>query len=163
MAQSLENERQQRGLPFVTLTEADCLATGRDIDLHDKLIIVDPKNLSPEYRSADHQLQICLGGFGASPNSRGNAVYCKDLYSGEESRFERYNILGVANPERLPEWAKAKITEHNKAKEQAVQAPSEKKPSLLGRLDEAKVQAAAHNAGRTDIPRGKSHNGMEVD
>ena len=62
--------------------------------------------LRPEYRRATSQLQLCTGGFGASPNSRGTACYCTELYSGKTSCFQRSDILGTIAPEKLPEWAK---------------------------------------------------------
>ena len=62
--------------------------------------------LRPEYRRATCQLHLCNGGFGASPNSRGSACSCTELYSGKTSRFERSDILGVIAPENLPKWAK---------------------------------------------------------
>ena len=62
--------------------------------------------LRPEYRRATSQLQLCTGGFGASPNSRGTACHCTELYSGKTSYFQRSDILGVIEPEKLPKWAK---------------------------------------------------------
>jgi hypothetical protein len=72
------------------------------------------------YRTADHQLKIVQGGFGASPDSRGNAVFCKDLYSDKKTRFERYDIAGVIDPAKLPQWAKDKLAYLEALKEQGV-------------------------------------------
>jgi hypothetical protein len=105
----LEDERAAFGTVQPTLTAADCVPKGLDDELAGKLIIIKPDVLSPEYRTADRQLKIVQGGFGARPNARGNAVFCKDLYSGKESRFERYDVLGVADLDRIPEWAKQKL------------------------------------------------------
>lgn len=153
LAASIAAEREKRGLPIVALTAADCIPTGLDESLKGKLIVIKAEILSPEYRSADHQLQICTGGFGASPNSRGSAVYCKDLYTGEEQRFERHHVLGVAHPDRLPEWAKAKLAELQQGA---------KKPSLLGRLDDAKAQAAAQKAENKGKTAKKRSTDLEV-
>ena len=62
--------------------------------------------LRREYRRATNQVKLCTGGFGASPNSRGSACFCKDVYSGKESRYERRDVLGVLSPEQRPEWVK---------------------------------------------------------
>ena len=51
-----------------------------------------------------------MGGFGASPHSRGSACYCVDLYTGKESRYERMDVLGTIQPEDLPGWAKHGLT-----------------------------------------------------
>jgi hypothetical protein len=105
----LEHERDHSGLPFQTLAAADCIPNGLDENLEGKLIVIKPEILAPEFRSAEHQLKICQGGFGANPNARGNAVFCKDLYSGKESRFERCDVAGVIDPDKIPEWAKQKL------------------------------------------------------
>ena len=64
--------------------------------------------LRSEYQRADRQLYLVTGGFGASANSRGSAVFCKNLHTGEHTRFERRDVLGEVKPERLPDWAKKK-------------------------------------------------------
>jgi hypothetical protein len=115
----LRDERTP-GFPFQKLTAADCIPFGSDTDLNGKAIVIKPEALAPEYRTAEIQLKIVLGGFGASPDSRGSAVFCKDLYSGKESRFERQDVLGLADMERLPEWAKAKLTVMEALKEPGV-------------------------------------------
>ena len=48
------------------------------------------------------------GGFGASANARGSAVFCKNLYDGKNTRYERMDVLGEVKPERMPDWAKEK-------------------------------------------------------
>ena len=104
-----ENHKVMHGIEPVTLTAADCLADGLNENLRDRLIIIKADSLSPEFSSVEHQLKICTGGFGADPNSNGTTVFCKDLFSGEKSRFGRADVLGVADLEKLPEWAKKKM------------------------------------------------------
>lgn len=109
----VKSDRQVRnsldGVEPLTLTVADCIPNGLEADLTGKLIVIKPEALAPEYHRADYQLRICVGGFGASPGSRGNAVFCKELFYGKENRFERYDVLGVADIDKLPQWAKAKL------------------------------------------------------
>lgn len=76
-------------------------------DLNGKVIVIKPEVLKPEYQRATKQYQLCTGGFGASPNSRGSACYCTNLYSGEKARYERMDVLGIVPKEELPDWAKA--------------------------------------------------------
>ncbi|MGM9588845.1 MAG: hypothetical protein ACI3V0_01570, partial [Faecousia sp.] len=38
------------------------------------------------------------------PHSRGSAVFCTEIYTGRQSRFERRDILGVLEPENQPKW-----------------------------------------------------------
>jgi hypothetical protein len=88
------------------ITAAQCEGISSKDDLHGKVIVIKPEVLRREYRAAAHQLKLCTGGFGASPNSRGSACFCTDLLTGKESRFERRDVLGTMEPDKLPQWAK---------------------------------------------------------
>ena len=95
-----------QGIPNAPITAEGCEVISYQHDLQGKIVVIRPEVLRPEYRRATSQLQLCTGGFGASPNSRGTACYCTQLYSGKTSYFERSDILGVIAPENLPQWAK---------------------------------------------------------
>ena len=95
-----------QGIPNAPITADGCEVIGYQHDLRGKIVVIKPEVLRPEYRRATSQLYLCDGGFGASPNSRGTACFCTQLYSGKTSRFERSDILGVIAPENLPKWAK---------------------------------------------------------
>ena len=95
-----------QGIDNTPITSEGCTPVSYDDDLHGKIIVIKPEVLRPEYRRATCQLKLCSGGFGASPNSRGSAMFCTDLYSGRESRFERRDVLGIMEPKQMPEWAK---------------------------------------------------------
>ncbi|GHU89234.1 hypothetical protein FACS1894202_06960 [Clostridia bacterium] len=184
---ALEQERAAFPTIQPTLTDADCVPGGLDENLIDKVVVIKPGVLSPEYRTADHQLKIVQGGFGASPDSRGNAVFCKDLYSDKETRFERYDIAGVVDPARLPQWAKDKLAEqrgeelrpvtpHEKAQTvptkptppkpaktaNIAEQRSQQKPSLLADLD-ASIKEAAQLAERKGGSHTKKRGDLEVD
>ncbi len=88
------------------ISTAQCEGISNEDDLHGKIIVIKPEALRREYRAATHQLKLCTGGFGASPNSRGSACFCTDLRTGKESRFERRDVLGTIEPSKLPQWAK---------------------------------------------------------
>ena len=96
------------------LTIKDCTPISGDDDLHDKVIVIKPEKLRREYQRANYQLKLCTGGFGASPNSRGNACFCVDLFSGKSSRFERYEVMGTLKEEQLPKWAKDGLEAYRK-------------------------------------------------
>ena len=106
MVQKELSEAEAQGIPAVPLSAADCRPLSPSDDLNGKVIIIRAEVLRREYRTAVHQLKYCIGGFGASPNRNGSAVFCVDLFSGKESRFERRDVLGTIEPETLPEWAK---------------------------------------------------------
>lgn len=67
--------------------------------------------LKPEYQRATRQYQLCTGGFGASPNSRGSACFCTNLYNGKSTRYERMDVLGIVPKEQLPDWAKSALAQ----------------------------------------------------
>lgn len=104
-----EKLRQERldGEQSILVTEKDCTLITSEDDLNNQVVVIRADVLRPEYRSARYQLRLCTGGFGASPHSRGSACYCKDLVTGKDSRFERRDILGVMEPDELPQWALA--------------------------------------------------------
>ena len=92
------------GEQSILVTEKDCTDITSEDDLNNRVVVIRADVLRPEYRSARYQLRLCTGGFGASPHSRGSACYCKDLVTGKDSRFERRDILGVMEPDELPQW-----------------------------------------------------------
>ncbi len=118
-------QERKSGIEDKVITAKDCLSITHADDLNNKVVVIKAEILRPEYRSIGHQLKLCNGGFGASPNSRGSACFCTDLRTGKESRFERWDILGVLDESALPQWAKeglasikqAEANKHAKSKE----------------------------------------------
>ena len=107
-----------QGIPNAALTAKDCTPVSYDDNLNGKVVVIKPEVLRREYRMATRQIKLCVGGFGASPHSRGSACYCVDLYSGKESRFERRDILGTLEPEKLPKWAELGLVDYQQRKNQ---------------------------------------------
>lgn len=93
-----------QGIDNSPITAEGCTPISYDDDLHGKVIVIKPEVLRPEYRRATSQLKLCTGGFGAYPHSRGSAVFCTEIYTGRQSRFERRDVLGVLEPENQPKW-----------------------------------------------------------
>ena len=79
-------------------------------DLKGKVIVIRADVLKREYRRATRQYQLCTGGFGASPNSRGSACFCTNIYSGKDWRFERQDVLGIVSEKQMPDWVKARLS-----------------------------------------------------
>jgi len=102
---------QKQGISNAPISAADCIPISPADDLDGKIIVIKAEVLRREYQSAIHQLKLCTGGFGSQPNSRGTAVFCTDLYSGREGRFERWDVLGTMEPEMLPDWAKQRLSD----------------------------------------------------
>ena len=103
-----------QGIDMTPLTNKDCTPVTYDDDLNGKVVVIRPGVLRKEYQLATRQLKLCIGGFGASPHSRGSACFCVDLYSGDSSRFERRDILGTLEPEQLPQWAKLGLEQYQR-------------------------------------------------
>ena len=114
--EKVEQFRAERNLPYITLGQEHCRRREENESLVGRLIILSPSSLAPEYRTADCQLGFATGGFGCSPDSTGRAVYFKELYSGQECRWNINNVLGIADIDKLPDWAKKKLQEHEQVR-----------------------------------------------
>ena len=99
---------------YTLLKNAITVTISYDDDLNGKIVVIRPGVLRREYQLATRQLKLCIGGFGASPHSRGSACFCVYLYSGDSSRFERRDILGTLEPEQLPQWAKQGLEQYQR-------------------------------------------------
>lgn len=91
-----------------------CTVIKAEDSIKNKVVVIKADVFKPEYQIATMQLQLCTGGFGCESNSRGSACFCTNLYSGKESRYERCDILGVIEKDKLPEWAKQRLDEVQK-------------------------------------------------
>lgn len=107
-AERFRAEVENLDIPVTVITQADCIPDHYKNDINGKIIAINPAILKPEYQRADRQLFLVTGGFGASANSRGSAVFCRNLYDGKDTRYERMDVLGEVKPERMPDWAKEK-------------------------------------------------------
>ena len=103
-------EVEKLDIPVTVITQADCIPDHYKNDINGKIIAINPAVLKPEYRRADRQLYLVTGGFGASANSRGSAVFCTNLYDGKPTRYERMDVMGEVKTECMPHWAVNKAT-----------------------------------------------------
>lgn len=99
-------EIRNQGIDDRAVTDAGFIPLTYEDDLSGKVVVLRPDILKKEYQRATRQYQLVTGGFGASPNSRGTACFCTNLYSGKRDRFERQDVLGIVDREDLPDWAK---------------------------------------------------------
>jgi hypothetical protein len=143
---SLDLDRTYRGTLSVDfpVMAAECVHDGMGTDLSGKVIAIRKEALSPEYRAKSHQLHLATGGFGCSPTARGRAVYCTNLYSGEQTRFSREDVLGVVVDDNLPGWAQRKLA--------ALREPPEKE-SVLAKIREAKPETEKGAAEKPKTPK----------
>jgi len=115
--EAVKAERVETKIPL--FTKEHCTPNDYSQSIENKVVVIRPECLMPEYRSAVKQLVLATGGFGTHGNSRGRAVYTVNLYTGKEARWNREDVLGVLKPEHMPDWATEKLKQvrekqHNK-------------------------------------------------
>lgn len=103
----VKTERIETSIPL--FTKEHCQPNDYSQSIENKVVVIRPECLLPEYRSAVKQLVLATGGFGTHGNARGRAVYTVNLYTGKEARWNREDILGVLKPEYMPDWAAEKL------------------------------------------------------
>jgi hypothetical protein len=103
----IETEIDRRGFPAELFTAEQCVPNSYEQDINKKVVAIKAECLAPEYRRGSEQLMYVTGGFGASRNSRGAAVFCVQLSDGTKARYERYQVLGIVKD--LPDWAKQRL------------------------------------------------------
>ncbi|MBQ8504271.1 MAG: hypothetical protein IJ491_08345 [Clostridia bacterium] len=113
-AEKVIDEKSKISVDMTPITKDGCQVLKADDSIKNKVVVIRADVFKPEYQISTKQLQLCTGGFGAEPNSRGSACFCTNLYSGKESRFERSDILGVIEKDDLPDWAKERLDEVQK-------------------------------------------------
>jgi len=103
--EAVKAEISEKQIPVATITAEQCRKDDLSKSIVGKIVAIRADVLRPEYQTADHQLVLVNGGFGAAANARGSAVFATNLYSGKESRYERHDIQGELKPEHIPHWA----------------------------------------------------------
>ena len=105
MVEEIDREEKEVGTNAEILKDV-CEPFTYEDNLTNKVVVVRGIVLRPEFRRATRQLMLCVGGFGAQPNSRGRTCYCISLYDQHETSFYRQDILGTVDSDNLPDWAK---------------------------------------------------------
>jgi hypothetical protein len=108
-AEEVRVERDKITVPLSFFMPKHCTPNDYTESIENKVVVIRAESLRPEYRTADEQLVLATGGFGAQGNARGRAVYTVNLYSGKEARWNREDILGAIKPEHMPDWAKERL------------------------------------------------------
>ena len=85
----------------------ECIAD--DNEYTGKLLIIKPTSLKEEFREPYFQYFCATSGFGCYPDKLGAKVFGKILADGEECFFYRSDFIGVADTEKLPQWAKKRL------------------------------------------------------
>lgn len=100
--------------------------------IRNKVVVIKPEAISPEYYAATSQLWLCTGGFGASASPRGRTCFCINLHdTGRQESFYRSDIMGTMDPAHLPVWAKVGLRSIQQAEKETG------KPSLSSQIQTA--------------------------
>lgn len=102
---STEVRKQYKALGL--LDNNKCLSD--DKEYAEKLLLLKPTTLKDEFRRPFFQYFYAQSGFGCYPDKLGGKVYGKFLADGENGQFRRSDFLGVADPEKLPQWAQKRL------------------------------------------------------
>lgn len=151
-AERFRAEVEKLDIPVTVITEADCIPDHYKNDINGKIIAINPAVLKPEYQRADRQLYLVTGGFGASANARGSAVFCRNLYDGTYAPMEPplppmcYSVLpSTGEVIQIDRWQKGytatSFNDGNRAENEAI------KDKFNEKLGVSKAQEQAMLAG----------------
>lgn len=93
-------------IPKGLITREHCNPLDSVPTLAGEIVVQSVDVLFPEYRNASNQIYLATAGNGCRGDARGSAVYAVNLYSGERTRLERYDLIGILRKEHIPNWAK---------------------------------------------------------
>lgn len=102
---SVREEYKALGL----LTSKECIDDSYREDYTNKLLILQPEILNDQSRKPAFQYFYAENGFGCDPNSIGRKVFGTFIADGEKSHFSRSDFIGIADKEKLPEWASKRL------------------------------------------------------
>jgi hypothetical protein len=108
-AELVRLERTERGISNKPIGRDACLPGGLGGDIEGKLVVIRPEVMQRDKRTEDYQYFLAEHGNGCRAEARGLGVFGRDLFSGERGRWERPDVMGIADPNKLPVWAKARL------------------------------------------------------
>ena len=103
------------GSPSAMLGRDYVIEGSENSNYENQILIVKPSALIDEYQDSKYQYFYAISGFGCHPDTLGTSVSGKFLYDDgdERSIMKRSDFLGIADPDRLPDWVKEKYNEIN--------------------------------------------------
>ena len=107
---ALEKARAEIGLPDIRcLQKSDLIPVDSKMNISGKVVAIHEKYLNDGFKDISHQLYYVDGGLGVEASSRGRACYGCNVYTGEKTRIERYEIIGIVPDDKIPGYAKKNI------------------------------------------------------
>lgn len=104
MSEEIEKLKQNRAdRSLNVIPKAGCIPIGNET-FTDKIIVLKPETLCPEYRNEHYQIVRCTGGNGAKADGLGTSVFCREMFSGEDVKYRRADVMGILKEENYPKW-----------------------------------------------------------
>ena len=96
------------------LGEKHCSCTDKNADYKEQLVIISPDILREEYKKPENQYVFVIDGRGCSKpcildNPFSTDMFGVDLTDRTHTRLNRKDIIGIADREQLPEWARKQL------------------------------------------------------
>lgn len=108
--EAVKEEQSRFEFDMTPFTKDDCIPDNRNKSIVGKVVVINTELNRYEYQHSAYQLVLVNGGNGAT-GGRGQAVFGTCLANGEHARWERYDVLGVIKPEKMPDWAKEALAQ----------------------------------------------------
>jgi hypothetical protein len=99
------------------LEQSVCYKSSDAKDFTNQLLVLKASKLAPWAKEPENQLWVAKNGSGCRPTASGRAVYCQNIFDGEEARWDRSDFHGIADDARLPDWAREKFEEYRQEQE----------------------------------------------
>ena len=109
----VKEEQSRFDFDMTPFTTEDCIPDNRNESIVGKVVVINAELNRYEYQHSAYQLVLVDGGHGAI-GGRGQAVFGTCLADAKRARWERYDVLGVIKPEKMPDWAKEAVAKINK-------------------------------------------------
>lgn len=91
------------------LTEKHCEQHKEPPGFENKLLIIKPEKLRPEFRKPYFQYFFAESGFGCHPGVLGTKVFGRFLADDQRGQMYRDDFIGVADRSQLPKWAERRL------------------------------------------------------
>lgn len=101
--------REAYGIKDRCLTEDICIKDSTKCDYQNQYVLIKAECLAPEYRVEQYQIIKAESGSGCSPNARGQSIFGTNLFEERGVRYDRSDIAGIIDLEKMPEWAKSRM------------------------------------------------------
>ena len=105
--EQLDKDRKAIGLDDVSCLKPDeLLPVDYKMNIKGKIVAIGEEYMIDGQKDIAHQLYLTGSGNGVYAESRGNACYSWNLYTGEKEQIQRYEIIGIVPEDKLPDFAK---------------------------------------------------------